>query len=161
MQPTVGFLCGEGTLLAYVQLSIHQYPQVLFVRAVLSPYILQLVLIVGVAMIQVQDLVLGHWYGAGDASWSLHKWHKGLQQDDCLGSQPFSHQSLFSIPSGAFQVGISGCSRDALVELPLYLDHPTGIIFTLQCVSVWDGESGNASYSPESSRCKNNPSVQE
>ena len=35
------------------------YPQLLSVRAVLHPYIPQLVLIVGVAMIHVQDLALG------------------------------------------------------------------------------------------------------
>ena len=57
-QGTVGFLGCEGTLLAQIQLHIHQYPQVLFGRAVLSPVIPQLVLIVGVASIQVQNLAL-------------------------------------------------------------------------------------------------------
>ena len=46
-------------MLAYIQLAIYQYPQVLFSRAVLYPYILHLLLIVNVAMIQVQDLALG------------------------------------------------------------------------------------------------------
>ena len=55
----VGFLGYEGTFLAHVQIAIHQYPQVLFSRAVLNPYIPQLVLIVGVAMTPVQDLALG------------------------------------------------------------------------------------------------------
>jgi len=55
----VGFLSCKGTVLVHVQLAIHQYPQVLFDRAVLHPYILQLVLVVEVAMTQVQDLVLG------------------------------------------------------------------------------------------------------
>ena len=48
----------EGTLLAHVQLPIHQYPQVLFGKVVLYPYIPQLVLLVRVAMNQVQALVL-------------------------------------------------------------------------------------------------------
>jgi len=58
-QDTVGFLGCEGTLLAPVQLVIHHYPQILFIRAVLHPYIPQLVLIAGVAMTQVQDPALG------------------------------------------------------------------------------------------------------
>ena len=52
----VGFLGCEGTLLAHVQLPIHQYPQC---RAVLNPFIPQLVLAVRVALTQVQDLALG------------------------------------------------------------------------------------------------------
>ena len=55
-QDRVDFL---GTLLAHVWLAIHQYPQVLFRRAVLYPYIPQLLLIAGVATTQVQVLVLG------------------------------------------------------------------------------------------------------
>ena len=46
-------------MLAHVQLAIHQYPQILFSRAVLYPYIPQFVLIVGVATTQVQDLAHG------------------------------------------------------------------------------------------------------
>ena len=46
------------TLPAHVQLFIHQYPQVLLHRAALSLFIPQPVLIVGVALTQVQDLVL-------------------------------------------------------------------------------------------------------
>ena len=57
-QDTVGFLGCEGIVLAHIQLPIHQYTQVLFGRAVLYPFILQFVLIVGVAMTQVQDFVL-------------------------------------------------------------------------------------------------------
>ena len=53
-QDMVGFLGCKGTLLAHVQLLIHQYPQVFFSRAVLNPYIPRLVLIVGVATMQVQ-----------------------------------------------------------------------------------------------------------
>ena len=45
-------------MLAHVQLAIYQYPQVLFSRAALNPYIPQLVLIVGVATTQVQDFAL-------------------------------------------------------------------------------------------------------
>ena len=39
-------------------LAIHRYPQFLFSRAVLCPYIPQLILIVGVDITQVQDLAL-------------------------------------------------------------------------------------------------------
>ena len=55
----VGFLGCEDTLLSHIQLGIHPYPQVLSVRAVLHPYVPQFVLIVGVAVTQVQDLALG------------------------------------------------------------------------------------------------------
>jgi len=55
----VAFRDCKGTLLAHVQLPIHQYPQVLFVRAVLYPYIPKLVLIVWVATTLMQDLALG------------------------------------------------------------------------------------------------------
>ncbi|KAK4828525.1 hypothetical protein QYF61_026947 [Mycteria americana] len=58
-QDTVGFRGCEGTLLAHVQLFIHQYPQVLLCRAALNPFIPQPVLILGVAHTQVQDLALG------------------------------------------------------------------------------------------------------
>ncbi|KAK4810611.1 hypothetical protein QYF61_007348 [Mycteria americana] len=58
-QDTVGFLGCECTLLAHVQLFIHQYPQVLLCRAALNPFIAQAVLIPGVALTQVQDLALG------------------------------------------------------------------------------------------------------
>ena len=46
-------------LLAHFQLAIHQHPLCLFGRAVPHPYIAQFVLIVGVAMTQVQNLELG------------------------------------------------------------------------------------------------------
>jgi len=46
-QNMVGFLGYKSTVLTHVQLVIHQYPQVLFSRTVLYPYIPQLVLIVG------------------------------------------------------------------------------------------------------------------
>lgn len=39
--------------------AIHQYPQVLFGRAVLHPSVPELVLIAGIATTQVQDHVLG------------------------------------------------------------------------------------------------------
>ena len=45
-------------MLAHILLPTHQYPQVFFGRAVLSPYILQLVLGVRVAPPHVQDLYL-------------------------------------------------------------------------------------------------------
>ena len=58
-QDTVGLLGCECTLSAHVQLFIHQYPQVRLPRASLNPFIPQLVLTVGVALTQVQDLALG------------------------------------------------------------------------------------------------------
>jgi len=58
-QDTVGLLGCERTLLAHVQLFIDQYPQVLLGRAALNPFIPQPVLILGVALTQMQDLALG------------------------------------------------------------------------------------------------------
>jgi len=66
-QDTVGFLGCKGTLLAHVQLDIlqldiHQlaiHPEVHFGRTAIYPFVSQLVLIVGVATTQVQDLALG------------------------------------------------------------------------------------------------------
>ena len=52
----VGFV---GTLPVYLQLPIYQYPRVFFIRAALNPFIPQLVLVMGVALTQVQDLELG------------------------------------------------------------------------------------------------------
>jgi len=49
----------EHTLVAHVQLFIHQYPQVLVLRGALNPFILQPVLIVGLALTHVQHLALG------------------------------------------------------------------------------------------------------
>ncbi|KAK4806919.1 LOW QUALITY PROTEIN: hypothetical protein QYF61_012640 [Mycteria americana] len=54
-----GFLGCKRTLPAHVQIFIHQYPQVLLCRAALNPFIPQSVLILGIALTQVQDLVLG------------------------------------------------------------------------------------------------------
>jgi len=58
-QDMVGLLGCECTLLDHVQLLIHQYPQVLLVRAAHNPFIPQSVLIPGIALTQVQDLALG------------------------------------------------------------------------------------------------------
>ena len=58
VQDTVGSLSCKGTLLAHILFPIHQYPQMLFSRAMLYPYVPQIVLVVGVAMAQVQDLEL-------------------------------------------------------------------------------------------------------
>ena len=46
-------------MLAHVQLAIHQNSQVFFGRAVLNPFIPQLVLVVRVSSTQIQDLALG------------------------------------------------------------------------------------------------------
>jgi len=59
VQVMIGFLGCEGTLLAHVQLLIHQYPQVLLSRAALNPFITQFVLVVRVTSTQVQDLTFG------------------------------------------------------------------------------------------------------
>ncbi|KAK4810201.1 hypothetical protein QYF61_011795 [Mycteria americana] len=58
-QDMVGFLGCECTLLAHVQLFIHQYPQVLLCRAALNPFIPQPLLIPGLAPTKLQDLALG------------------------------------------------------------------------------------------------------
>ncbi|KAK4823178.1 hypothetical protein QYF61_027082 [Mycteria americana] len=58
-QDTVGLLGCECPLPAHVQLFIHQYSQALLHRAALNPFIPQPVLILGVALTQVQDLALG------------------------------------------------------------------------------------------------------
>ena len=55
-QNTVGFLGCKSTLLAHVKLAYPPLLQVLFSRAMLNPFIPQLVLIVGVALTQVADL---------------------------------------------------------------------------------------------------------
>jgi len=57
-QDMVGLLGCEHTLSAHVQLFIYQYPQALPSRAALSPCIPQPVLILGVALTQVQDPAL-------------------------------------------------------------------------------------------------------
>jgi len=44
---------------AHVQLFIHQYPQVLLSRTALNPFIPQPLVILRVALTQVQDLALG------------------------------------------------------------------------------------------------------
>ena len=49
----------ERTLVAYVQLFIHQYPQVLLGRAAVYAFMLQSVLILGVALTQVKHPALG------------------------------------------------------------------------------------------------------
>jgi len=56
---TVGFVGCEGTLLDHIQVAIHQYSQALFSRDMLNSFILQFVLIVEVATVQVQDFALG------------------------------------------------------------------------------------------------------
>ena len=54
----VAFWAAECTLSAHVKLFIHHYPQVLLGRAALSPFIPQPVVIAGVALTQMEDLVL-------------------------------------------------------------------------------------------------------
>jgi len=57
-QDMVGFLGCERTLSAHAQLFISRYPQVLLVRAALSPMIPQPALVLGLAPAHVQDLEL-------------------------------------------------------------------------------------------------------
>jgi len=60
MQPRIWLaLWAASTLLGYVQLFIHQYPQVILGRTAFSPFIPHPVLISGVAPIHVQDSALG------------------------------------------------------------------------------------------------------
>jgi len=59
-QGTVGFLGCECTLPAHVELLVHQYLQVLLLRAALEPLSAQPVLVFGTAPAHVQDLALGH-----------------------------------------------------------------------------------------------------
>ncbi|KAK4826814.1 hypothetical protein QYF61_011622, partial [Mycteria americana] len=70
-QDTDGFLGCECTLSAHVQLFMHQYPQVLLLRAALHPFIPQSVWILGIAPTQAQDLALG--------LLELHEVHLGPQ----------------------------------------------------------------------------------
>jgi len=58
-QHTVFILGHESTLVAYVQHAIHLYLQVLYGRAVLNPFVPELILIAGVVVTQVQYLPLG------------------------------------------------------------------------------------------------------
>ena len=57
----VGFLDHESISLALVLLTIHKYPQLLYSRAVLNPFIPQLVLIAEVALTPVQHLDAWLW----------------------------------------------------------------------------------------------------
>ena len=58
-QYVVSFLGCKDTLLAQVQLGIHKYSQILFGRGVFNPFVPYIVLMVEIAMTQVQDLALG------------------------------------------------------------------------------------------------------
>jgi len=58
-QDTVVLLGCEHTLSGHVQLFVTQYAQVFLGRASLSPFIPQPVLVVGVALTQMQDPALG------------------------------------------------------------------------------------------------------
>ena len=58
-QDTVYFLGCMSTLLAHVELLLHQYPQVLLLRAALQPLSAQPVLVFGVALTNVQDPAFG------------------------------------------------------------------------------------------------------
>ncbi|KAK4832535.1 hypothetical protein QYF61_023867 [Mycteria americana] len=69
VKDTIGFLGCKCTLLAHVQFFIHQYPQGLLPRAALNPFIPHSVLILGIALTQVQNLALG--------LVELHEVHRG------------------------------------------------------------------------------------
>ena len=108
----------KHTLSAHVQLFTHQHPQVLLGRVALNPFILQPVLIVGVALTQVQDLALG--------LVEPHEVHVGPLLE-------FVQVPLDGIPSlrrvnRATQLGVlmpSCCS-----ELSLWLFHPSYMLPT-------------------------------
>jgi len=58
-QVTVGFLGCKCTLLAHVELLIHQYPQVFLLRAALEPLSAQPVLVFGIAPTHMKELAPG------------------------------------------------------------------------------------------------------
>jgi len=58
-QDMVGLLGCKRTLVAHVELLIHQYPQVLLRRAALEPLSAQPLLVFGIALTHAQDLALG------------------------------------------------------------------------------------------------------
>jgi len=58
-QDVIGFLGCKHTLPAHVELFIHQYPQVLLLRAALEPLSAQPVLVFGITLTHMQDLALG------------------------------------------------------------------------------------------------------
>jgi len=60
-QDTVGFLGCKHTLPAHVELLIHQYPQVLLVRAAFEPLSTQSVLVFGIAPTKSDSC--GFWLG--------------------------------------------------------------------------------------------------
>lgn len=53
-----GFPIYKHTLQAHTQFFIHQYPQVLLCRATLNHFIIHSMLMLGIAVIQVQDFLL-------------------------------------------------------------------------------------------------------
>ncbi|KAK4831520.1 hypothetical protein QYF61_018122 [Mycteria americana] len=58
-QDAIGFLGHLGTLLAHIQVTVNQHPQVLFRQAAFQPLFPKPVALHGVAVAQVQDLALG------------------------------------------------------------------------------------------------------
>ncbi|KAK4806181.1 hypothetical protein QYF61_001104 [Mycteria americana] len=58
-QDAIGFLGHLGTLLAHIQAAVNQHPQVLLCQAAFQPLFPKPVALHGVAVAQVQDLVLG------------------------------------------------------------------------------------------------------
>ncbi|KAK4825708.1 hypothetical protein QYF61_002067 [Mycteria americana] len=58
-QDTVGFLGCKRQLPAHGELLINQHPRVLLLRAALSPFSIQPVFVLGIALTHVQDLALG------------------------------------------------------------------------------------------------------
>ncbi|PKU46058.1 hypothetical protein llap_3627 [Limosa lapponica baueri] len=58
-QDAFGLLGQLGTLLAYIQLAVNQYPEILFCWAAFQPLFPKPVVLHGVVVIQVQDPALG------------------------------------------------------------------------------------------------------
>lgn len=78
--PGCGWLLGwKGTVLAHVQLSIHQQPQAFHLRAALNSFSSQSVCVLGIVPTQVQDLALG-----------LHGPTSGLSRSLWVEFLPFS-----------------------------------------------------------------------
>ena len=116
-QDMAGLLGCERTLLAYVQLFIHQYPQVVLGRTPLNPFIPQLILILGVASTEMQDLALGlvqpHEVHTGPFLELVHvsKWHPIPQAYD-LHHSAWCHLFKGEVPPNRwplFKVAIIQC----------------------------------------------------
>ena len=58
-QNAIGLLGHLGTLLAHIQLTVHQYPKVPFHQAAFQPLLIKPVGLLGVVVTKMQDPILG------------------------------------------------------------------------------------------------------